>query len=286
MDESDFPALHEAADAASKRAQTSFYVALATYLSCLVVTAVVSVIDCTEAWFYLLQGCVLLLSLSITVYLAYTKPQKAWYAARALAESVKTVSWRYMMRAEPYQDGEAKSHFLAGLKKIFDANKQASAAAIEMSGTCQITGRMNEIRSKSLQERKDIYVKQRIDDQLDWYRRKARLNNKQAKVWFGIMIGANAVALALAFSRVLFVDAVYWPTEIFVALAGAGMTWLQAKRFQELAASYALTTHEISFLKEAIPETASEDDFSRYVGDAENAFSREHTQWQARRDEE
>ncbi|MBC8739408.1 SLATT domain-containing protein [Paraburkholderia sp. UCT31] len=75
-----------------------------------------------------------------------------------------------------------------------------------------------------------------------------------------------------------------WELSHRVAAAASVMAWIQTKRFQELAASYTLTAHEIGLLRIALPTPPAEDKFSVYVGDAENAFSREHTQWQARRD--
>ena len=286
MKEADFPALYEAADIASKSAQKSFFLALGAYLSCLIVAAFMSVVDYRAPWFYLVQAGILLSSLGITIFLAHTKPQRAWYAGRALAESVKTVTWRYMMRAEPYQNNDAREHFVRSLRKIFDANKQASASAVEMTGVSQITASMDAVRARGLDERKQIYMRERVEEQLVWYKTKAVFNKKSSRVWFGCLIALNVAAVSFAFARSLFVGMNYWPTEIFLALAGAGMTWLQTKRFQELAASYALTTHEISFLKETFPRSKIEQDFSAFVGDAENAFSREHTQWQARRDED
>ena len=59
---------------------------------------------------------------------------------------------------------------------------------------------------------------------------------------------------------------------------------MQAKRYSELAASYALTAHEISLIREQALNPSTEEEFSKFVSDAENAFSREHTQWSARRD--
>ena len=59
---------------------------------------------------------------------------------------------------------------------------------------------------------------------------------------------------------------------------------MQAKRFSELAASYALAAHEISLIADQALTPATAYDFSVFVGDAENAFSREHTQWVARKD--
>ena len=53
---------------------------------------------------------------------------------------------------------------------------------------------------------------------------------------------------------------------------------------QELAASYALAAHEIGLIRQQSLLPSTDDEFSLFVGDAENAFSREHTQWIARKD--
>ena len=60
--------------------------------------------------------------------------------------------------------------------------------------------------------------------------------------------------------------------------------WIQAKRFSELSASYALAAFEISLIKLQSGSIKTDEDLSRFVGDTENAFSREHTQWVARKD--
>lgn len=70
----------------------------------------------------------------------------------------------------------------------------------------------------------------------------------------------------------------------FIAAAASILTWIQAKRFSELAASYTLAAHEINIIKSQALDEMNEDEFSVFVGDAENAFSREHTQWVARKD--
>jgi len=90
--------------------------------------------------------------------------------------------------------------------------------------------------------------------------------------------------MGFAIAKVRFPDIPYWPTDVFVAIAASVLAWIQAKRFQELAASYALAAHEISLIREQAALINGEKDFSSFVGDAENAFSREHTQWIARKD--
>ncbi|EKA6789224.1 SLATT domain-containing protein, partial [Salmonella enterica] len=59
--------------------------------------------------------------------------------------------------------------------------------------------------------------------------------------------------------------------------------WVQIKKYNELAVSYFLTAHEIGDIKEQFNYISSENDFLEFVNNAEKAFSREHTQWLARR---
>ncbi|EBT7445580.1 SLATT domain-containing protein, partial [Salmonella enterica] len=54
-------------------------------------------------------------------------------------------------------------------------------------------------------------------------------------------------------------------------------------KYNELAVSYFLTAHEIGDIKEQFNYISSENDFLEFVNNAEKAFSREHTQWLARR---
>ncbi len=77
---------------------------------------------------------------------------------------------------------------------------------------------------------------------------------------------------------VLPINQSFWPTDVLVAIAASILSWMQAKRFSELASS------EISLINEQSLRSTTDNDFSIFVGDAENAFSREHTQWVARKD--
>ena len=153
-----------------------------------------------------------------------------------------------------------------------------------MASGPQITQKMIETRDLSLHDRVGLYEKERVQDQHDWYNRKARLNQQAATRWFAFLIALNIGALVFAATKVASPTTNYWPTDILVAAAASVMAWIQTKRFQELAASFTLTAHEIGLLRIALPAPPTESKFSVYVGDAENAFSREHTQWQARRD--
>lgn len=143
---------------------------------------------------------------------------------------------------------------------------------------------MERMRSESLHQRRAAYAECRIKDQLDWYAKKAAYNRKMSRRFFELLIAANATAVVCAALRITFVAPSFWPTDVFVAAAASILSWMQAKRFSELAASYALAAHEISLIREQSFIPSSDGMFSLFVGDAENAFSREHTQWVARKD--
>ncbi|NKC17160.1 MAG: SLATT domain-containing protein [Gammaproteobacteria bacterium] len=60
-------------------------------------------------------------------------------------------------------------------------------------------------------------------------------------------------------------------------------TWLQAKKHNELNSSYSLAIHEIGIIKGKAEFVETEEQFSDFVMSSENAFSKEHTQWVARK---
>lgn len=285
MKEVDFPTLYLDASRVSLNAQNSFLRLVGGSLSLLIVCAVISVVNSPERYVAIAQAFALLLSLSLTAYAAYQQPQRVWYGARALAESVKTVTWRFVMRAEPYNkdDAPARSHFIENLTKIFSDNA-VSKQVIAVTIGDQITVAMNNFRALPIPERKQRYEKERIDDQLNWYRNKAEFNRRRSSQLLALLIVVHVLAVFSVIGKVNWPAFSYWPTDIFISIAGSVIAWSQTKRFNELATSYNLTAHEIGLLKSKLKDALSSNDVSEFVGDAENAFSREHTQWRARRD--
>ena len=157
---------------------------------------------------------------------------------------------------------------------------------MEYSSESMITPAMLSLRESSLVERKRVYRSGRIKDQLDWYRKKASWNKNKGQAWFIGLIIVNAIAIVCALIKTALPDLGHWPTDVFVAAAAAILGWVQTKRFHEISATYTLTAHEIMLMDATFPIGNSEEAFSLFIGDAENAFSREHTQWQARRDKD
>jgi hypothetical protein len=241
----------------------------------------------TSTCLAILAALIFLATLFLSIFLVVKRYDKTWYNARAVAESVKTVTWRYMMHAEPYNDPEEavnRSALISTQRQILEQNTQLAHAFKEVTATKDpVSKKMTDIRSFSLTERINTYIKERIDKQRLWYARKAGYNKRKALLWFIVMCLAQTGALICVLVRIAKPTWVYLPIDVFIVLAGASLTWVQTKKFNDIAAAYTLTAHEISLLREYSKDVTDDIEFSNFVNDSENAFSREHTQWQARR---
>ncbi len=286
MKDLEFPALYCAADDLSIHAQKHFYHALRFHLILLVFAAAISVFYNKQVWLAVVQSLVLLATLAASVYLAVTRPERIWYNARAVAESVKTLTWRYVMRAEPFNiaDSSARRKFLKTLSDILTQNKELAGKLNSHIEGDQVTDEMERLRSMSFEQRRLTYLNDRVENQKSWYVGKSRANRRAGKRFFIALIVCNAIATILSILRITFPNAEYWPTDILLALSGSLLAWIQSKRFGELASSYSLAATEIGIIGHQLMSIRTEDAFSGYVGDSENAFSREHTQWVARKD--
>lgn len=256
------------------------------HLVVLVTAAVLSAINITDKWVYVLQLLALIAALSCSVYLWGVRPDRYWYAGRAVAESVKTITWRYISKAEPFhtEDKIAQNEFKNSLKLIFKQNGDICSKLVDHSNEEQFTEAMNQMRCSSLKERINNYCENRIKNQRDWYAKKAAYNKKMGNYFFLGLVISNGIAVIASVLKINNIDSVYLSVDVAIAIAAGILSWIQAKRFTELSASYTLTAHEIGFINNKAVTIQTEEDFSKFVGDAENAFSREHTQWAARRD--
>ncbi|MBW2738535.1 MAG: DUF4231 domain-containing protein [Deltaproteobacteria bacterium] len=281
------PGIYQSADQASRSAQSSYFWGLRSYLILLVVAALVSFMSPTDSYGAIASATFFLITLGILIALRAKRPDDLWYHGRAVAESVKTRSWRWVMRAEPYEDTDnieiVSKQFINDLKAILTHNRSLSEVLNSNEGIQDpISETMKRIRALSVAERLEIYKEQRIENQANWYSTKSLFNKRRAKQWFWVSVSLHAVAIAMLLYRIN--DPVYsLPVEVVATAAGAVLTWLQAKKHNELNSSYALAAHEIVLIKGEVLSVKNEKDLSEFVFDSETAFSREHTQWAARK---
>jgi hypothetical protein len=281
------PGLYKSSNKASLDAQSNYFFGLKSYLILLIIAALISFLWPKDVIAAILSAVLFLITLFILMGLKYYKPDDRWYNGRAVAESVKTRSWRWAMRAEPYQDCSnveiVSKQFINDLKSILHQNRSLSESLPPEEGLqAPISNTMSKIRGLTTTERLEIYKEQRIDDQAKWYSLNSIENKKKAKNLFIASIILHSIAILMLLYRIK--DPLMGlPIEVLATAAGAVLTWLQAKKHNELISSYSLTAHEIVLIKGEALSIRTEEELSTFVLDSENAFSREHTQWTARK---
>ncbi len=289
IEDQDYPALFRSADRASIKAQNSYLATIRWYLISLIAGALFTLLADANPINGIIATILFLGSLFLFIFQQSRKYDTVWYNGRAVAESVKTRAWRFMMKAIPYQEfdslQEAGDVFSKDLFEILQQNRELGPhIGGEVSAGDQLTEKMKTIRAMNFEERIGIYQRERIDDQRNWYARKSDFNSKTAQRWFIGLVAIHALIIAFLLFKIYEPSWRYLPIETLIVAAGAMLTWIQLKRFQELATAYALAAHEIGIIKNSIARVANDDNLSDFVQDAENAFSREHTQWVARKD--
>lgn len=291
--EQDYPALFLAADRASTAAQRKYIGLMRAALALLVMGAGLGAVspafDFAKPAFALTSAILLGGSLVLTTYLKTQKLDQLWYGGRAVAESAKSMTWRYMTGADPYfanlPAAEADRKFVAELESIIRERKQlAFGFGGEFAERPQISEAMRALRSATVGERRGTYLAQRISDQRRWYGNQAKLNRLAENRYFNLIIGGQLFAFIAAIALVRWPDFKIRLTGVFTSLVSALIAWVQLKQHKELAQSYSVAEVELGFIQEQAQYVANDRELSDFVGDAENAISREHTLWIARRD--
>ena len=146
----------------------------------------------------------------------------------------------------------------------------------------QISPRLREVRALPLEQRRQVYVKARIEDQRKWYSHKAHSSQAVANRYFILIQVSQALAL-VGTVLLLSVAGSKWNWGgVFSALASALIAWLQVRQHEELAQTYSIAALDLGFIEEQSPRISSEKELSAFVADAENTVSREHSLWTTR----
>lgn len=225
------------------------------------------------------------LGLATSVAMQVRRPERAWFDGRALAESIKTMAWRYIMGVSPYEGDDlaaADDRFHTRFKALIGEYQQLGGALAKGAGP-DITAEMRTLRQLSLAERRDIYSKQRLGDQVTWYREQARSDESRATVWLWLITLLQLGGLVLASIQLARPTTEANPLPLLAAVIAAAFAWLQLKRHQELAKAYGVAALELGTLLGRINECDSRERLAAFVEEAEEAMSREHTLWRARR---
>jgi hypothetical protein len=291
---SDLPGLFQAADESASRAQKRYAQLVALDLGVMITGALLGALSLggegAKQELALASAIAIAISFAMTFALKSEHFSGTWYDGRAVAESTKTTAWLYMMRADPYgnakTDADADREFSDSLDSfVKERKKLAGSLAARTAALPEITDAMRAVRAMTLNDRKSLYGESRITDQRKWYATKSELNSRKSSLFFGLILICQGLALVAA------IILVRWPepkvnfTGVFAALAAALIAWTQLKKHEELASVYGLTAQELGSVATQARHASTEQEFSQFVGKAENAITREHTLWLARREQ-
>lgn len=288
MDRSSYPALYVDADAASGNSQKAFLSSIKAEYALLILAAVFGVGWFDTAEYQIAYAVAIFAPLVLLIARSHLKPEQRWYKSRAIAESVKTLTWRYMMRADPFDDPDdqiSAATFRNRLKTVLQDSKHIGEdLAISMSVGDQVTPEMRRVRALPISDRITLYIRERVDSQRIWYGKKAAENRTAGKRWVLVGAALYVAAIIAVLFRIAHPSWQFLEVDILLVAAAAVVGWMQIKKHNELSSSYALTAHEIGAMKLGYEEVQDEKALSEFVNEAERAFSREHTQWGARRE--
>lgn len=291
INDKDFPSLYQSADQAAIHMQRICFRFRWWHLVFLIlgsgVGAITTVIPEDYAvWFYVSMAIILLIGFVINIVSYVLKYDEKWFNCRAIAESVKTATWRFMMKATPFEENsQSERAFISKINEI-KSHKQSvlrTLAPYKDSETELISNFMRNERGKNMEERKNHYFKSRLIDQKTWYTKKASYNTKVENRWFYVTTGMQLFAIVLAVIQAVNVLPLNL-VPILMTCAAAAVAWSQMKRHSELAQSYSLAAQELGELEAASSSVRQESEFCQFVNDVEYAISREHTMWCVRRE--
>jgi len=292
MRNEDYPGLYQGANTAAATAQKTYFLLQRIYLGSLIVGGMIGMLTSLFTggglvWTYTSMAIVLAIGLLVLWIGRSRQDDNAWFDCRAIAESVKTATWRFMMIAPPFQNnGAIDQRFLSELQEIRNARPECHnhLAGVAAASNPAITDFMRKMRGIAFDDRKAFYIEQRLRNQKSWYSRNAGLNAFRGTLWFWGTAGLQGITVAMAIIQASTGGLAYNMVPILTTCAAVAAAWNQMKRHDELKKTYALASQELCELEAIASNLASESDFPQFVEQVEVAISREHTMWCARRD--
>lgn len=286
--DSDLPGVHGAANNASDRGQKLYLSLSRTRFIALLVAAIAGALGIYRGSFDFF-GLVIMMSFVVAAVaeaaLIYFQPERNWYSGRAIAESTKTLAWRFSVQGEPFgphlseEDAEQRLG-----QRIRDVLKKGQDRIDIDPESDVVTDTMRNLRRAGFETRRASYLAYRTQDQRKWYSDNAQRNARRATFWrWALLVGeVSAVVIAvLAFGRGFSFDF----AGMVAALVAAGAAWLAIKQHSQLASAYRVAAGELALQANTL-RSIDDQRWPQAVADAEEAISREHTMWLASRGQE
>lgn len=282
------PQLFQAANQASLEAQKSYINGTRTRLLVLGAAALLGVLTWRVGEGRIdvigLLGVIAFIVATVIELSAWkSRPDKSWYDGRAVAESAKTLAWKFAVGALPFPCEMSTADASRALLDRFDAIKaEFPGLALEPITAPAISDWMLRQRQSCLADRRESYLSARIHDQKKWYRDKALWNKRRSGQWRAALVileicGALASLLAALNESVLAVS------PAVAAVVVAIVAWTETKQHDSNSRAYSAAVNDLVNAEAKLRLAETELLWANEVDDAEEAISREHVVWLATR---
>ncbi|MFT0661939.1 DUF4231 domain-containing protein [Rhodococcus erythropolis] len=288
VSDTDMPQLFQAADQASLEAQKAYVGGTRNRLLLLGSAAVLGIFTWRVGAgridvFGLIGMGIFVVAILIEGTLWRDRPDKSWYDGRAVAESTKTLAWKFAVCGLPFPSSLAHVDAVKALvERMESVRNQFGELELTPLAAPLISEWMIQQRESSLEDRRRSYLAARIKDQMGWYARKAKYNKKRSKQWrFALVtleLAGAASSLWAAFS-----ESVTALAPAIAALVVGAVAWTETKQHDANARAYAAAVADLANAETKLQLATTEESWATEVDDAEEAISREHVIWLATR---
>ena len=223
----------------------------------------------------------ILVVLILMIYQYKSNNMQGWQNARYLAESTLSNAWLFVWRCEPYNIDQKSSmvKFIDTVEKLEHEVDIKPFLSLVSNNEDEISDWMIEFRNHDLENKKKCYKNHRLNDQINWYTKKANYNQRKSTLLFCmglILMGAGALLTIL----VIYDKIPDWAyLGFFTTVAVSVFTWFQTKRHDELRITYSVSAQELTRFKEKFNIVSDEMELVELVENIEKSISREHKLW-------
>jgi hypothetical protein len=282
----DFPAIFRHADDSAVVHQKRFRRLVITFSATASLTALAGLMNQSPIQMAIVFSFTVLQLLATLINSAFGWNHR-WYQSRAIAESVKSLTWRYAVGGLPFplsmNAADATESLSKAILSILRTSLNNSPLIASKLPQNEDMSKIDNLRSSDLKTRSDAYIKFRLQEQEHWYARKAVTLRKNRNLLNGIAISSSVFA-AIG-SVVLIVNPELFDTSFITFLASVAVGLISIGQSRNLGtdiSAYQLTHYEIKKIL-GIQPPQEDGAWSYWVDDKEEVLSREHVMWLASR---
>ncbi|MEU9481143.1 DUF4231 domain-containing protein [Streptomyces sp. NPDC048191] len=277
LDDGDLPLIYRVIDYQAVARQGDFWRAKRLHLTVLLLAAVTAVLaERLDSRVQAVLAAVLYgLTFVIGVRALRGRPGADGHVERVAAESVKSTAWLYMVHGGSFHSRVADPDALF-IHRVEEALRQLSVWGLQdprststAFGSELITPAMRAVRAKPFEARREIYLRDRLLEQTEWYRRASARAYTASVRWSAVSAGLTLVALLTAVLQAAGLMSGGYLAGLLSAAVAAAVAWQEAHRYRPRAAAYALVTQELMTLRIAMAATVTEEGWADAVAGAE-----------------